>query len=129
MKSSAVKVERANGKITKSEFAQLLYDAIGKAFVQTNYAVEFARHGLASNALSLRDAIKEKLGDAPLLAPRKLTAEELNTLLGMERNVHNLLFKGARFAHLDSYGHAPAAPAGPVPMGSPLPPFKKLKTS
>ena len=129
MKNAAAKVESATGTITKGKFAQLLYDTIEESLVQTNYAAEFPRHGLASNALSLRDPLKQKLDDAPLLAPRKLTPEELNTVLGMKRSVHNLLFNGARFAHLDSYGHAPAASAGPVAMGSLLPPFKKLKTA
>ena len=58
------------GTINKAAFAEILFDCIRLAFVEKDYAAEFPRHGLATNTLSLRDAIKEKLGDAPILAPR-----------------------------------------------------------
>ena len=115
---------------------------IDACLTQGNYASEFARHGLATNAEQLRDPIKEILDPSLTEPPRKLREEELHELLGMKRDVHKLLFDGARYAHLDVHGHpytgasssssssgsaASSSAVVPKAYGTPMPFFKKLK--
>ena len=141
--SARARMASPTGLISKKQWAEVLFRNIDKYLTQSNYAPEFARHGLATNSSELRDSIKEILDPSLTEPPRKLTVSELHELMGIKRNVHKLLFDGARYSHLNVFGHpyggassssssgSSSSSSGQMPTatGTHMPFFKKLKLS
>ena len=103
--SKHARMASPTGVMSKHQWAEVVFRNIDKHITQANYASEFARHGLATDSTQLRDPIKKILDPSLTEPPRKLTVPELHELMGMKRGVHNLLFDGARYSHLNALGH------------------------
>ena len=143
--SMVAKVQEKKSSLSKQQWCKVLFENIETFLTNADYSAEFPRHGLATSFVSLREPIKELCDGSSLdTPPRKLRKEELNELLGMQRNIYKYLFEGHRYAHLDVMGRpipgasssssassssASAMPAPAIPVlahGSKLPGFKKL---
>ena len=137
--ATALKMESETGRLSKSQWASVLYGTIEKHLTNADHSHEFPRHGLSADGTQLREPIKKFLNAGPLEAPRKLLESELHTLIGSNRQVYKYLFEGARYSRLQSPGPqagassssaaAPSSSTRPIPVGAPLPSLKRFKSA
>ena len=116
--SMLAKMKSDASVVSKQQWCNILYTNIDKFLTKADYSAEFARHGLSSSFASLRQPIKDLCDGGSLDSPpRKLTADELNELMGSRRNIYKYLFEGHRYAHLDVMGR-PIAMSGSASSSS-----------